>query len=103
MTHIHKNVARLLLREHRKAKGLSAEYMASRLNMKRESLLRLERESMTRCTAEKQAQYAEALGIEPAALWRPPGYFSVDDTLNGAPEEFRAMIIDTVKRKAGSF
>lgn len=89
------------MREHRKAKGLSASYMAGRLDLERESLLRLEREAQTRCTPEKQVQYAEALGIEPAALWRPPGEPSIDSLLSDTPEDFRAMIIDTVRRRAG--
>jgi DNA-binding XRE family transcriptional regulator len=91
----------LYLREHRKARGLSAEYMAGRLDMERESLLRLEREARTRCTPDKQAQYADALGIEPAALWRPPGGISVDSMLAEAPADFRDMIVETVKRRLG--
>ena len=102
VTRIHKNVrGRLFLREHRKAKGLSAEYMASRMGMERESLLRLEREAQTRCSPEKQSQYAEALGISPTALWRPPGEPSVDTLLEKTTADFRAMIIDTVKRRVG--
>jgi hypothetical protein len=103
VTRIHRSVRpRLFLREHRQAKGISTVYMAGRMGMERESLLRLEREAQTRCTPDKQAQYAEALGIEPAALWRLPGEPSVDSLLADTPEDFRAMIIDTVRRRVGS-
>ena len=63
---------RLFLKEHRKAKGVSAAAMADRLGIERESIYRLEREAMTRLNGEKQAAYARALGIEPEDLWRPP-------------------------------
>jgi hypothetical protein len=76
--------------------------MAERMDMERESLLRLEREAQTRCTPEKQVQYAEALGIEPAALWRPPGAPSVDSLLSGADEPTRAMAADIVARLVGN-
>lgn len=99
VTRIHKAArGRLYLREHRKAKGLSAEYMAGRMGMERESLLRLEREAQTRCTAEKQAQYADALGIAPAALWGPPGRVSVDAILSEATDDVQAMAADIVAR-----
>jgi transcriptional regulator with XRE-family HTH domain len=72
VTRIHKNARRrLFLREHRKAKKITAPYMAGRMGMERESLLRLERE-WWRVGAAQQAEYAEALGIEPEALWRLP-------------------------------
>lgn len=99
VTRIHKSVrGRLYLREHRKAKGLSAEYMASRMGMERESLLRLEREAQTRCTPQKQAQYADALGTAPTALWQPPGAPSLDSLVEGQPAEVRAMAADIVGR-----
>src|SRR6185369_4784330 len=73
VTRIHKGARRrLFLQEHRKAKGLSAEQMAGRLGITRESLYRLEREALTRLSPEKQIAYAEALAIEPEALWRRP-------------------------------
>ncbi len=99
VTRIHRHVrGRLYLREHREAKGLSAPYMAERMGMERESLLRLEREAQTRCTPEKQAQYADALGIEPAALWRPPGAPSIDSLLRNADDATRTLAVDIVGR-----
>lgn len=97
VTRIHKSIkGRLYLREHRKAKGVSAPRMAERMGMERESLLRLEREAQTRCTPEKQVQYADALGIEPAALWRPPGAPTMDELLNGADPDTRSMAVDMI-------
>lgn len=99
VTRIHKHVrGRLYLREHRKAKGLSATYMAGRMGMERESLLRFEREAQTRCTPEKQTQYAEALGIAPTALWQPPGAPSLDSLVADQPDEVKAMAADIVTR-----
>lgn len=72
VTTIHKGAKRrLFLREHRQAKGISAPDMAGRMGMERESLLRLERE-WKRCNAEKQAQFAAGLDIDPEDLWRLP-------------------------------
>ncbi len=98
VTRIQRGRGRLYLREHREAKGLSAPYLAERMGMERESLLRLEREAQTRCTPEKQADYAAVLGIEPAALWRPPGVPSVDSLLSGADEATRILAADIVGR-----
>jgi transcriptional regulator with XRE-family HTH domain len=98
VTRIHRRVLpRLYLREHREAQGLSAERMAERLGIGRESLYRLEREPR-RLNPEKQAQYADALGIEPAALWRPPGTPSLDSLVAGQPDEVQAMAADIVRR-----
>ncbi len=92
------NRGRLYLREHREAKGLSAPYLADRMGMERESLLRLEREAQTRCTPEKQADYAAVLGIEPAALWRPPGAPSLDSLVSGQTPETVRMAFDVLSR-----
>lgn len=102
VTRIRKSTPRrLFLKEHREAKGLSAEQMAGRLGITRESLYRQEREPW-RVNSEKQAQWAEALGIEPEALWRlprgpeePP---SLDELVRGAPEELKNMAADIVRR-----
>jgi transcriptional regulator with XRE-family HTH domain len=89
---------RLFLKEHRKAKGVSAEQMAGRLGIERESVYRLEREAYTRLNAEKQAAYAAALGIEPEALWRPPGAVSLDALIVRESEDIQAMAADIVRR-----
>lgn len=98
VTKIHKHgPRRLFLKEHREAKGLSAEAMAGRLGIERESLYRLEREPR-RVNSEKQAAYAAALQIEPEALWRPPGTHSLDGMVADAPKEVQEMAIDIVSR-----
>ena len=98
VTRIHKQAPRrLYLREHRRAKGVSAEVMAKRLGIERESVLRLEREPQ-RVNSEKQAAYALALQIEPEDLWRPPGAGSLDAMVHGATDELRATAADIVKR-----
>lgn len=91
----------LHLRAHRKARGMSAQEVADKMGMERESLLRLEREWRTRCNPEKQSQYAQAIGVAFRALWGPPETPSVDTMLAETPSDFQAMIIDTVRRKAG--
>lgn len=99
VTRIHgRRPRRLFLKEHREAKGVSAEQMAGRLGIERESVYRLEREAMTRASPEKQAAYAEALDIAPEALWSPPGTPSLDAEVSGAPEEIRLMALDIVRR-----
>lgn len=98
VTRIHKHAPRrLFLREHRKAKGISAETMAGRLGIERESLYRLEREQK-RLNAEKQAAYASALGIEPEELWSPPGTPSLDALVRFEPDNVRRMAADIVSR-----
>ena len=92
---------RLFLKEHREARHVSAEEMARRLGIERESVYRLEREALTRLSAGKQIAYADALGIEPAALWRPPGAISLDALVSNAPEDIQAMAADIVRRLVG--
>lgn len=98
VTRIHKHARRrLFLKEHREAKGLSAEQMAGRLGITRESLYRQEREPW-RVNSDKQAQWADALGIEPEAFWRPPGALSIDSLVKDAPEDVQKMAADIVRR-----
>ncbi len=98
VTRIHKHARRrLFLKEHREAKGLSAERMGERLGITRESLYRQEREPW-RVNSEKQAEWAEALGIEPEALWRLPEAISLDELVRGQPDEVREMAADIVRR-----
>lgn len=103
VTRIHKMARRrLFLREHRKAKGLSADAVAGRMDppMERESLLRLERE-LHRVNPDKQASYAHALGMQPEDLWRPPGTPSLDAMVHDAPADVQAMVADIVRRMVG--
>lgn len=98
VTRIHKyGPRRLFLREHRKAKEISAETLAGRLGIERESVLRLEREPH-RMTPDKQAAYAHALDLEPEDLWRPPGRPSLDGMVQGTPDTVQEMAADIVRR-----
>lgn len=66
---------KLYFREHRKAKGLKGPYVAEKMGMERESLLRLERQWRS-ASAEQQLRYAAILKIHPEDLWHPPGTIS---------------------------
>lgn len=98
VTRIYRHRRRLFLKEHREAKGVSAEAMAGRLGIERESVYRLERESMSRASPEKQLAYAQALDIDPSDLWHPPGTTRLDALVADAPEEVRQMAVDIVRR-----
>lgn len=88
----------LFLKEHRKAKGVSALDMADHLGIERESVYRLERHA-EKLKVETQISYAARLGIEPEALWRPPGApSSLDAIVKTAPESVRIMAVDIVRR-----
>lgn len=81
------------------AKKVSAEAMAGRLGIERESVYRLEREWKTRMTPEKQAQWADALGLADAKeLQFPPGAMSLDVLVAQAPKEMQATAVDIVLR-----
>jgi transcriptional regulator with XRE-family HTH domain len=92
--HRHARPRKLFLKEHREAKGVSAEAMAGRLDIERESVYRLEREAHRRMNIDKLHAYADALNIEPAALWQPPGTISLDDLASSVPTDLRAMATD---------
>jgi transcriptional regulator with XRE-family HTH domain len=96
MVTIHRNIrARLYLKEHRKAKKVSATEMADRLAIERESVHRVER----RNDPKYQTLYAAALGIEnPEELWRPPGTTSLDALVAGEPQDFKDMAADLLRR-----
>jgi transcriptional regulator with XRE-family HTH domain len=99
VTRIHEHRRRqLFLKEHREAKGVSAEQMAGRLGIERESVYRLEREAHTRLTENKKAAYAAALDIEPEDLYWPPGTPSLDGMVANQPDELKAMAADIVRR-----
>jgi transcriptional regulator with XRE-family HTH domain len=95
---------RLFLKEHREAKGLSAQQMADRLDITRESLYRQEREAW-RVNSDKQVEWAAALGIEPESLWRlpraPDDPPSLDEMIRDAPKDVREMAADIVRRLVG--
>lgn len=92
VTRIHKRVRRrLYAKEWRDHFDVSAESLAERLNVTRQTVHRWEREP-NRFTPDKQEAYAFALGIEPEALWRHPDAPSVDALL--------ARSDDSLKRRA---
>lgn len=98
VTRIHKTVrGKLFLKEHRKAKGLSGEQVAGRLGIDRQSVYRTEADS-SRLNVTKQLQWADALGVEPEDLWRPPGRSSLDGMVRDAPPDIQAMAEDIVRR-----
>jgi transcriptional regulator with XRE-family HTH domain len=98
VTRIHKGYrGRLFLKEHRKAKGVSAEAMGGRLGIERESVYRLERNPGT-ITDQKLCIYAEALDIEPEELRKPPGVRSLDAMVKKAPQDVQMMAADIVWR-----
>lgn len=98
VTRIHKHFrGRLYLREHRRHLDISAPRMAERMGIERESLLRLERKAQSIDWA-KAVQYAEALGIAPARLLRPPGVTSLDELVEDQPAEVQTMAADIVSR-----
>lgn len=97
VTEIHKGaIRRLFLREHRKAKGVSAPAMAGRMGMERESLLRLERE-WRRCGPGKQAKFAAALDIDPEELWRLPPP-KAEQSIDGQIDEMRQKLEELAKK-----
>lgn len=98
VTRIHKSTpGRLFLKEHRVAHKVSAEDMAGRLGIERESVYRVERGPL-RLRAKWQGEYAHALDIDPRELWNPPGVRSLDAMIEKAPDEVRAMAVDIVMR-----
>jgi hypothetical protein len=83
------------LRAHRKAKG-----MAGRLGIERESVYRQEREP-GRLDEGGIQEWAEALGIEPEALFVLPGATyapSLDKLVENEPLETKLMVADIVRR-----
>jgi predicted transcriptional regulator len=90
---------KLYLKEHREAKGISAQDMADILGIERESVYRLEREALTRANGQRLLQYAKAFKINPQDLWRPPGGPpSIDAMVATAPEEIQILAADIVSR-----
>lgn len=77
---------RLYLVEWREHLDLSADQVADRMEVTRQTVHRWEREQH-RMNPEKQAGYAHAIGIEPEDLWRHPGRPSVDGLLAQVPDE----------------
>lgn len=90
---------RVYLKEHRKARGVSAADMAKKLGIERESVYRLENKPWG-VNAQKQAAYAAAIGIEPQELWRKPDDPSLDHIVSRAPADVRESIEKIIRRIA---
>lgn len=91
---------RLYLREHRRDKGVSAVAMGGRLGIERESVYRQERE-WWRVGPADQLAWADALDIEPEALWslpRPKKRPSMDALTKDASDDTYELALDYVRR-----
>lgn len=90
------------LREWRQLKGLTQEQLADRLETGKDTISRYERDDR-KLTIEVAAAFAEALGIEPMAIFRHPDQPSADELLARAtPEQRRqAMAIIETLLKTG--
>jgi transcriptional regulator with XRE-family HTH domain len=88
----------LYIEEHMRAKGLSDQDVADRLETSRVTVYRWRKEQR-KLTPEKIAALAEAIGIDPEQFWRLPGRPSVDAILRDAPIEIVAEIAAEAARK----
>lgn len=76
-------------------RGLDDEQLAGRLDVARETVNRW-RNHQKRLDPEKIAQIAHALDLEPAELYRPPSFQSLDRMVKNVPEAVRATAIDVI-------
>lgn len=88
---------RLFLKEHREALKVSAAEMGERLGIERESVYRLEK-NYRGVSSQKQAAFAQALGLEPEDLWRPPGDMSLDSMVARAPQDVQESVQILIRR-----
>lgn len=86
---------RLFLTEWRDSKDVSAERLAERLDVTRQTIHRWEKEQW-RLDPQKIAAYANALDLEPEDLWRLPSTRSLDGMIAAAPADIR----DTIRERA---
>lgn len=101
VTRIRKGVRpRLYIPEWMEKKSISAEMMAGRLDIERESVYRLIREQH-RINMDKLGDIAHALGIEVSELFFAPERRSVDAILQGAPDTVREAVTDVAERLVG--
>jgi transcriptional regulator with XRE-family HTH domain len=93
----------LFIQERMEACGLSDEKLAGRLGVARETVTRW-RNQQHRLNPEKIAAIADALGLEPEELWRPPARPSVDAALKGASDDMvqRAAEMVAILLKTGT-
>lgn len=88
----------LYVREHLKARGLSVQQLADRLDMTRESTYRAMREQHRIGFTEIPA-WADAIGLDRwQDLTRPPGQPSIDAVIDEIPTELRDAVMRLVGR-----
>lgn len=92
--------AHLYIKEWMDARGLSDEKVANRVGVARETIYRWHNEQH-RLNPEKIAQLADALDMEPAEFYRPPGRQSLDAMVQNVPDDVQAMAVDIVARLVG--
>ena len=76
-------------------RGLDDEKVAGRVGKTRETVNRW-RNHQKRLDPEKIALLAHALDLEPAELYQPPSFQSLDRMIKNAPEAIRATAIDVI-------
>jgi IS30 family transposase len=94
----------LYMVEWREHQVVSAEKIAERLNVTRQTIHKWEREQQ-RMNPAKQSAYAEAIGISAQDLWRRPSRPSVDGMLDKVPDDQVQNVVELVTvflRRAGS-
>lgn len=79
---------------------VSDDELGKRLGVARQTVFRWRKEQW-RLDPGKIAAIAEALGIEPEQLWRPPHRPSVDAILKDAPDDVHETAMDIVRRLIG--
>lgn len=87
--------AHLYLAEWREHLRLRLDDVAGRLGVARNTVWRWENEQK-RLDPYKIKAYANALGLEPEDLWRPPPNRSIDGMLKNASPEVRATASDII-------
>ena len=88
----------LYIKEHLKARTLSVQQLADRLDMTRESTYRAMREQHRIAYTEIPA-WAEAIGLDRwQDLTRPPGQPSIDARIDEIPTELREAVFRLVGR-----
>jgi hypothetical protein len=98
-----KRPRRIYIKEWQEKWGISAETMASRLDIERESYYRLIRE-LHRINLPKLEQLAAAMGhdMQPMDFFWPPDHPSADSLLRDQPQEIKDQAIKLIQaiRKA---
>jgi transcriptional regulator with XRE-family HTH domain len=74
---------------------LSVEKVADRIGVRRETVYRWIK-TPTRLDPAKMQQLADALDIPITALYRRPEHVSLDDKLEGAPDDVRQQAIEYI-------